>query len=149
MSSTDYENPLFRFWCPIRNFQKKKYTAASGEKHEVTKFNGEPSQAESFFKKTKVQFARVAHALEWTKKEALYELQHEIITEGQCKLTKALKKSGVDPDDGNDEDLEDQLEEVYVYYGEELEPQGRDYAGNVVLNALSPPAMTLGKILEQ
>ena len=93
MSSTNYENPLFRFWCPIRNFQKKKYTAASGEKHEVTKFNGEPSQAESLFKKTKVQFARVAHAMVWSKKEALYELQHEIITEGQCKLTKALKKA--------------------------------------------------------
>ena len=87
--------------------------------------------------------------MEWSKKEALYELQHEIITKGECKLTKAIKKSEVYPEDGNDKDLEDQLEEVYVYYGEELEPQGRDYAGNVVLNALSPPAMTLGKILEQ
>ena len=42
---------------------------------------------------------------------------------------KAIKKSKVDLKDGNDKDLEDQLEEVYVYYGEELEPQGRDYAG--------------------
>ena len=110
MSSTDHENPLFRLCCPTRFFQKKKYTAANGEKHEVTKFNGDPSYAESFFKKTKTQFARVVQLMGWSKEEALYELQHEIITEGQYKLTKAIKKSRVNPEDGNDADLNDQLE---------------------------------------
>ena len=148
MASTDAKNPLFIL---MKTFRKKydpvEYKTPNNGKKKVPTYDGNTAHAESFVRQTIPKIRTLIDLMGWSKRDLADELEQEIITSRHSKLEKAYTNSGFNPDDGNDANLVDQFNTLMIYYLDELD--GRDNAGNVVLNSCAPPSLSYEAILDR
>ena len=148
MSSTEASKPLFRLFKNSRKkYETVKYETLNDGKKRVPTFDCSRFHSDQFAKFSLPKIRTLIKQMGWSKRDLCDELEQELITANHSKLDQAFRKSGIDPDDGNDDDLEEQFDTLMVYFLDEID--GRNNAGNIVLNSCKPPALSFDDVLKK
>ena len=148
MSSTEASKPLFRLFKNSRKkYETVKYETLNDGKKRVPTFDCSRFHSDQFAKFLLPKIRTLIKLMGWSKRDLCDELEQELITANHSKLDQAFRKSGIDPDDGNDDDLEEQFDTLMVYFLDKID--GRNNAGNIVLNSCKPPALSFDDALDK
>ena len=148
MSLTESSNPLFRvFKNSRRKYYTVKYKTLNNGKKRVPTFDCSRVHSDQFAKFSIPKIRTLIKLMSWSKRDLCDELEQELITANHSKLDQAFRKSRIDPDDGNNDDFKEQFDTLMVYFLDEID--GRNNAGNIVLNSCKPPALSFDDVLKK